>query len=80
MKHIVMPPLRILLLLPLFVATVLHAQTITVEGHITDQKTGHSLPMASVKSSSGVRTISNEDGAFKIKVAATDQLTFSYLG
>lgn len=59
---------------------MMQAQTIVVEGHIADKKTGQSLPMASVKSSSGTHTISNENGAFKIKADASDRLTFSYLG
>lgn len=80
MKRLTNHILRMLAILAVFVPAMLQAQTIVIEGHIADQKTGHSLPMASVKSSSGTHTISNEYGAFKIKAVATDQLTFSYVG
>ena len=79
-QSVITRALRIIALLPLLVSTMMQAQTIVVEGHIADGKTGQSLPMASVKSSGGVHTISNGNGAFKITAETGDRLTFSYLG
>ena len=73
MKHFI-------LLLFLSVPMMFYAQTVTIEGHIADKLTGQSLPMATVKLSSGAHTISNEYGAFKITADASDHLVFSYLG
>ena len=56
MKHFI-------LLLFLSVPMMFYAQTVTIEGHIADKLTGPSLPMATVKLSSGAHTISNEYGA-----------------
>lgn len=70
---------------PLFlclVACAAHAQgQVHVEGHVRDATTGEPLPFASVVAHhAGTSTLTNEEGAFRIGLAADDTLIVSYLG
>jgi hypothetical protein len=53
---------------------------VEVRGTVYDQSQRFAMPGVSVVSSSGIGTMTDSLGRYRIRVPATDSLTFSYLG
>ncbi len=71
----------LLLLFSLLLAVGLQAQTRTVTGKVTDQSDGTSLPGVSVLvKGTNQGTVTDVNGSFSIEAAATDVLSFSFIG
>lgn len=71
---------RLVLIFMLMVPMVVLAQQTTIGGTVLDEKTGRPLPQVSV-SVGRVSVVTNEDGAFLLKLAGTPQsVTVSHLG
>jgi hypothetical protein len=72
---------HIILLITIFTSTILHAQTITISGTITDARTGEALIGVGVSCKEELKgTVTNVYGFYSVEVKVPCSLTFSYLG
>lgn len=69
------------LIMLLFCCNFLFAQNITITGKITDNRTGESLPGASISLKGTTQgTVSDFDGNYSLSVPGNGVLVFSYIG
>ena len=55
-------------------------QEVTFQGHVQDAETGERLPYVNISSAEGKRTLSNNNGDFKLTVDENSAVTFSCIG
>lgn len=74
--------IKIILCLLLLSPILLHAQSLSVNGTVTDFRTGEPIPGASVTvKGTVIKTVTNQDGAFSLSGVPKDAtLVFSFLG
>ncbi len=82
MKHqYLLTRVSLFLLLTVFFNSLIYAQSITVQGRITDSATKEPVAGASISvGNGGASAVSNAEGAFSIKAKMNDQLVISYVG